>query len=82
MPPGAPYDYVGALEGLQAKIAQLRSLQQQAAAATAPRSRLGAALGFLRQHRSSLLLVFAMYSMSTASVVAAIMAESRLQVRM
>jgi hypothetical protein len=73
----ASYDYKTAFTNLQRKIQLLSSIKEQHQGQSSP---LGRSLYFFRQHRGSLLLLFAMYSMSTASVVSAIMAEKRLQV--
>lgn len=72
-----PYDYKTAFTNLQRKIQQLDSIKEQHQGQSTP---LGRGLYFIRQHRGSLLLLFAMYSMSTASVVSAVIAENRLQV--
>jgi hypothetical protein len=76
-PPGQGYDYVTALTNLRDKIAELSTVQQQLRGSG---SRLSTGLQFWRHNRSNVFFVFTMYAMSTASVISAVMAESRLQV--
>jgi hypothetical protein len=76
-PPGQGYDYVTALTNLRDKIADLSTVQQQQRGSN---SRLSRGLQLWRHNRSNVFFVFTMYAMSTASVISAVMAESRLQV--
>jgi hypothetical protein len=76
-PPGQGYDYITALTNLRDKIAELSIVQQQQRGSG---SRLSAGLQFWRRNRSNVFVVFTMYAMSTASVISAVMADSRLQV--
>jgi hypothetical protein len=74
---GPGYDYVTALTNLRDKIAELSTTQQQQRGNS---STLSAGLQFWKSNRSNIFFVFTMYAMSTASVISAVMAESRLQV--
>ncbi|KAF6261337.1 hypothetical protein COO60DRAFT_794607 [Scenedesmus sp. NREL 46B-D3] len=75
-PPGQGYDYAAALVNLRDKIAELSTAQQQQ---RGQGSRLSSGLQLWRHNRSNVFFVFTMYAMSTASVISAVMAESRLQ---
>ncbi|WIA12310.1 hypothetical protein OEZ85_012366 [Tetradesmus obliquus] len=75
-PQGPGYDYVTALTNLRDKIAELSAVQQQQRGHS---SQLGSGLQFWRRNKSNVFFVFTMYAMSTASVISAVMAESRLQ---
>lgn len=76
-PQGPGYDYVTALTNLRDKIAELSAVQQQQRGHS---SQLSSGLQFWRRNKSNMFIVFTMYAMSTASVISAVMAESRLQV--
>lgn len=76
-PQGPGYDYVTALTNLRDKIAELSAVQQQQRGHS---SQLSSGLQFWRRNKSNVFFVFTMYAMSTASVISAVMAESRLQV--
>lgn len=77
-PQGGPgYDFVTALTNLRDKIQELSAVQQQY---QGQQTQLSSGLRFWRHNKSNIFFIFTMYAMSTASVVSAMMAESRLQV--
>lgn len=73
----AGYDYHTALSSLQARIDQLLELQQQH---QEPRSALRDGVRFWRSNWGSVLALLTVYSMSTATVVAAFLSERQKQV--
>lgn len=71
------YDFTTAINNLSLKIHELSSIRQQQQGTPGI---ITAALRYWRQNKSNLLFIFTMYSVSTAAVLAAMFAESRLQV--